>query len=1335
MNIVAIGNQENGNGNISSDITSGEEGPGNINAFIIAGGYMEGDINAGDTYDFGSNAVGNFTGGVWAGAGLDLLMTTTADNSADGSIGDIYTAGDLNATLGIYAQDSIGTIEVGIGINGGNLLGNVVAQGDITDIEVWGNLGASGTTGLVFAGDNIGTMAVGNPDGYRDVAGHGSDVIAGTNTFGTVYDNVYIGGSSGTSTPAIYIGQGFAAGTTLIAGLDNGLGLACSNLIIEQFGHELTFNNEGVTGSRMVLELTGAAFDPSNPGVNMPNIWLYSNSGGDVGLDVYGDGAASEVGTVIAVNTLDSLNVFDGSVGQIIVDNNYDIAGAINGLVGASTPFGSLLASVPWATASLSSVKDIEYAVGSGVVASAGTISVEGNIGVQGVSIGSGLTGEAQPTPAVPGNAAIWVQGNLTGSVTSAEGSIGNIVVIGYISNEPVEITAFGSIGDIWVGQDTPGNTYGYGPCSFSIDSETDGIGVLSVSGDITSIANITADSIGGLVSRTGMIEVTPGPVIVVGSIGDITAYGDITGTYTSETGSIGNITSLVGTVDVTATAAVGIGNVTASGDITGTYIAQTGSIGNFSSDVGNIGSSECAIIIKANGGVQLDPYSLKYVNVVNGTVLDGVGTLYSALGNIYANITTGGSVGALASTVTEGGNPNQVIGGIAAPLGTVDVTLMVGGNVGGISGQEVSVTPGSVILGSIGILRNSDDVSDAVVQGVDANNPLIIQSMDSSNDIVDYMVEVSSGTANVTFSIYGGVVTFDSITYTVGSADDSVAGIQVVTATGDRSASGVPTGTSTVKTEVDDMVVDGSIANITVDGGLDNLTVNGNLAGGALNVQSLGYASVSGNIGTAAASGNPFASNETILIADGQFCSLTAGPDGRNFGIQTVTLTSGEYLTWANSLNDNPNVSNDAFITAYLGSGSAVLTINNGYLEDVAVAGGSASNLEVLASSTAYASATSTTPTKKGVSKANDSLFAAQASLISSGQSSKGKAPNILTNLLFQDRLVPSGEADVANVGTISALSGQALNLTNVIIGGDLGTLGVKGAVTNVTVGGDVSTLTGVTVKNVTIFEELDNLVATNGASNIVVRGDAYQVDGGTSINGLSVVGDLTNAKAINSITNVRVGGDLCGTITAGGTVNKVIVAGGYAGTINAGSIVENVNVLGDAGVISAGRLLQNIAVTGDMMSLNGGTMKNVAVEGSVGYEYDASGDAILGGSFTSSQVASLLGISLNGGSLWNAVTSGYSGEGGCNGIEDFIGGIEAVKVSGVSVGGEITNLMLTGTNSLAGGADGLLLDTIYDAFVTGPTIKGKPSAWIKDDGALIAWPGMPTASKGNGK
>ena len=210
--------------------------------------------------------------------------------------------------------------------------------------------------------------------------------------------------------------------------------------------------------------------------------------------------------------------------------------------------------------------------------------------------------------------------------------------------------------------------------------------------------------------------------------------------------------------------------------------------------------------------------------------------------------------------------------------------------------------------------------------------------------------------------------------------------------------------------------------------------------------MQSLGDASVSGNIGTAAAYGNPFASNETILIADGQFCSLTAGPGGVNYGLQTVTLTSGQYLTWANSLNDNPNVSNDDYITAYLGSGSAVLTINNGYLEHVAVAGKSASNLEVLASSTAYASPTSTTPTKKGVSKANDSLFAAQASLISSGQSSKGKAPNILTNLLFQDRSVSGGEADVANVGTIAALSGQALNLNNVIIGGDLGTLWREG-------------------------------------------------------------------------------------------------------------------------------------------------------------------------------------------------------------------------------------------------------------------------------------------------
>ena len=148
--------------------------------------------------------------------------------------------------------------------------------------------------------------------------------------------------------------------------------------------------------------------------------------------------------------------------------------------------------------------------------------------------------------------------------------------------------------------------------------------------------------------------------------------------------------------------------------------------------------------------------------------------------------------------------------------------TLKVGGNVGGISGQHVNLDPNSVILGSIGLLRNANDVYDAVVQGVDANNPLIIQSTDSNNDIVDYMVEVSSGTAEVTYTISGGVVTFYSITYTVGSVGtegESAGGIQVVTATGNRSASGVPTGASSVKVEVCDMVVDGNVGDITVDG------------------------------------------------------------------------------------------------------------------------------------------------------------------------------------------------------------------------------------------------------------------------------------------------------------------------------------------------------------------------------------------------------------------------------------------------------------------------------------------------------------------------------------
>ena len=297
--IAALGDCYDGTGNISGDfaLVSGIANQvnqsitnSNIYASVIASGSIGGLIDAGDTQEGGytdtdlssdeflgqvtdkaGGSSDSFNGAIWAGAGNDLNIFTITDNQVGGSISaNIDTAGNLNvagANGGIYAQDSIDGycgIQVGWGPNSGSLYGNVVAQNEISIIEVDGNLGATpveggaAPTGLIFAGDNICLLAVGNPVGYDDVAGHLFAVNASTSTFGWVYDDVYIGEVSASATPQIYIGQGFAAGTVLLAGLDNSLGVGCPEMVFETFGHDLYFGNDDESGSRMVLELTGS---------------------------------------------------------------------------------------------------------------------------------------------------------------------------------------------------------------------------------------------------------------------------------------------------------------------------------------------------------------------------------------------------------------------------------------------------------------------------------------------------------------------------------------------------------------------------------------------------------------------------------------------------------------------------------------------------------------------------------------------------------------------------------------------------------------------------------------------------------------------------------------------------------------------------------------------------------------------------------------------------------------------------------------------------------------------------------------------------------------------
>jgi len=804
------------------------------------------------------------------------------------------------------------------------------------------------------------------------------------------------------------------------------------------------------------------------------------------------------------------------------------------------------------------------------------------------------------------------------------------------------------------------------------------------------------ATNLGGLVSREG--------VVTTAAAGYVTYVGE-SGTTTITT---------AGAIIVEGS----VGILQASGPITGAVLAQTGSVGatntnsilslsaqaGIYSDSSDIGTCEAPFVIQANGGVQLDPYSLSYENVVLGDVLNGVGTIFSPLGNIYVDITTGGSVGTLSGA---NDSPTQVIGGISAPLGTVDATLMVGGNVGGIYGQTVDTNyyGQSVILGSIGILRNATSDSSGSVQGVDVNNPLIIQTTDSNNDLVDYIVEVDSGTAAVDYTVNSdGTVCFDSITYTAGSSGEygTTAGIHILTRTGQRTAGGISAmGPSSVQTEVDDLVVDGNVANIEVDGSLDNLTVNGNLASGSsespgeLFVESsLGNVTITGNLGSSTSTLNPFvAADETIQVGAGEFGCMTV--DGTNYGLVNTTLTSGQWLTWANTLRTPTEaaVAGDGYITVALLSGSANLTINNGYLQEVAVKG-TASGLEVLTSDTQYASPGSASATSVALAiKADHALLVAGTITPAQYVSDVVAVEKTAATLRAQAGVIAQPMDATANVGTIEENGTGVLNLIGLNVQG--GVQNIEGQagrslIYNVLIDGNVGCVTGGTIENFYIGGSLDSMTG-----RIIYKG--------------TVVGcvDDTIAATVEAIS-LNLEGN-AGVVDGGGILENVVV-GGNADVIKATGNVINIAVKGNAGIITSGNALSKITVGGSSLSVGARVMSNVQITGSVGLGVDKSDDVVLGNAFCEYEAADLLG--LNADNLYQAGTVGPN-------CVSYLGGLEANIASNVSVGGSISDLLIS---QLSSGSSALFNSTANNGIMYVPR-----GVFVKQDGVTVQIPGQP--------
>lgn len=998
---------------------------GNIDAFIIAAGEVDGTIV---TDGANLKLAGVFTGGIHAGAGADLDLFATADNDVDADMSaDIYTSGDLNVedaggvTLGILAEDEIdGEIEVGSGIAGGSLLGNVVAEGDIDEIEVWGDVGRAGVDSVIYAGGEIGNFGVGDASGILS-AGFADlrDTDLYIDTFGTVHADVFSGNEDGfvEDTQSFYIGDAFADGATLIAGLLQGYG----SIALEQGGYRAQYDFGGADGG----EGSGALVVQGGD-VTSPDVFVYAwdtsetvdNGGTPIEVMVTGDGAEAGINHLVAVDGLNSLHVVDGSVAQITVNDDYDITSDLDA---ALATFDVSLDTFPFLTNSLDSVRGIEHAVNNNKqVIDANVINVDSNIGELGVSIGVGFN-------VAMDNAAVFIQGELGTSITSETGSIGNILIGGEIDDNTTLIHAQQDIGDVYITE---------GGINLDNDFQADegSIGVIRAANDITVHSTTEGNSNNNL--------------RIHGSIGGLTAvHGDLTA-------SSGDAVEVLGS----------IGPLEASGNIAGTFTAETGAIGAVTSLAGDIGSPGSPLTLAANGGVSVDPFSLEFTHTVNGDVLDGIGSITAEIGSIWADITTGGSVG----VVDTPGSASQVTGGIAAPIGSVNATLAVGGHVGGISGQSVSWN--GTVLGSIGIIRNVSAGS-ATVEGVDFDNPLIVIAGN-----VDYRVVVDSGTASVSYTVSGGGVTFDNIDYTPGAdgGEGGASGLTVATTTGGRNSGGT----------FEDSPVQAAVTNIDVHGDLDALVIEG----------VLGEVWVDGDINAGA----------TILVEDGQWDSLEAG--GVNNGLSTVTLSkTSKVASFANTLNDDADATGDEVISMYLKSGTADVTINHGYIERIELLGGKGRDLAVL----------------NNAGGLNESQFVDALKAIRKGEANEllDSGPDVANvGTITGDGTKATKLSGVYIEGDVKSIDGATnkSRIKKVIVTGDATNILASKGVSKIDIRGDAGIIDGGTkTTSVTVGGSVDIIKATKKISKIVVGGNAGILSSGRTMSKVFVGGSSLSVGA----------------------------------------------------------------------------------------------------------------------------------------------------------------------------------------------------------------------------
>ena len=881
----------------------------NTNAATVSatGNITGGNLRTGGVVSATGNVTGNYILG--NGALLTGVITSVANiNSGTSNVTVVSSGG--NVTVGIGGTSNVAVFAT----TGEYVTGVVSASGNVTG----GNLNAAGlslSSNVVSAlnsTSNITTTA--NVSG-GNVLSDGAVSATGNITGGNILGGANVNATTHTGTTVSVSGN-------ITGGNLNAAGLSLSSNVVSAINSTSAINTTGnvlggnlLTGGAISAASVSASGNITGGNINAAGLSLSSNvvsalnvTGAIAGANVTTPGLISATGNITGGNVTTggltqtvNLSVSGNVLGSLLPSANvtYDLGSATQRwkdlyLSGTTIQLGgaTLSASGTALSVGTGNVTGGNVTTG-GLVTATGNIT-GGNLNAAGLSLSSNVVSTLNVTANIAGGN---VRGSsLTGNVVSVSGNITGGNIIGIIAAGSNAIT---TTGDITGGNLITGAAVSAASVSASGNITGGNLNAagLSLSSNVVSALNVTANIAGGNVTTPGLIS----------------AAGNITG------GNV-NTTSLTGTT-VSITGNISAGNISLSGNttpgnlLTGGIVSATGNvtggniIGTTAVVVPTVRNTAALTISTSAGNLNLSPTGNI---VINNTYINGVSDpvqnqdvatkayvdTYISSGIAYHSPVAAATTTTLASTT--GGTisytqPNGAGNGIGALLTTTGAfNLIDTANVQTVGTRILVKNEANAVYNGVYTWANATNIiraTDADEYGPDSVTALSIN---------DYFFtsggNVNAGSAFVV-SAPSGTITFGTSNITFSTFSTS----QVYSA---NTAAGVSLNGTVINAKVDGTTTafDGS-GNISVKASANlttpnigaatgtSLSVTGNITGGNINASKIFNG----------------ASQVNVISSGGNISIITGGDPAATFSFSNgLEMLTGNISTAGNVISGN---------------------------------------------------------------------------------------------------------------------------------------------------------------------------------------------------------------------------------------------------------------------------------------------------------------------------------------------------------------------------------------------------------------------------------------------